>query len=57
LPGLKIYPIVRPGSTIVVPIPEEDKGSKAIDAVQLSAVASALGALSTVAVLLRSLLP
>jgi protein involved in polysaccharide export with SLBB domain len=57
LPGLKVYPLVRPGSTIVVPIPEEDKGSKAIDAVQLSAVASALGALSTVAVLLRSLLP
>jgi protein involved in polysaccharide export with SLBB domain len=57
LPGLKIYPVVRPGSTIVVPVPEEDKGSKAIDAVQLSAVASALGALSTVAVVLRSLLP
>ena len=57
LPGLKVYPLVRPGSTIVVPIPEEDKGSKALDAVQLSAVASALGALTTVVVLLRSLLP
>lgn len=57
LPGLKVYPLVRPGSTIVVPIPEEEKGSKALDAVQLSAVASALGALTTVVVLLRSLLP
>jgi protein involved in polysaccharide export with SLBB domain len=57
LPGLKVYPLVRPGSTIVVPIPEEENGSKALDAVQLSAVASALGALTTVVVLLRSLLP
>lgn len=57
LPGLKVYPLVRPGSTIMVPIPEEDKGSNVIDVVQLSAVASALGALTTVVVLLRSLLP